>query len=187
MAKFVNVTFGSDQNHPDVGQRRYTYIVNDNVRTGDTLYVAAIHYKSNKVFGTTSTVRSTTKETTAKGQELKKSLEAGMRPDNDGGERQQPEGQKKPNKYILEATTGGAAGRTIASDGGRYVAGKTNARMEYLRGKNIEMAQETTGKGVSQGTETQRAVETYSQYTSTKGGQIQKRDNSQTYDEYTRS
>lgn len=71
MAKLAQVTYGTQG---DTGQ--YTYVVNDNVRTGDYIHPSVKHYKSGKIFGTTGIVQSTAKETSKTGQELKQELQS---------------------------------------------------------------------------------------------------------------
>lgn len=183
MAKFANVTYGSHK-HDGEDKPQYTYLVNDNVRTGDTLYVAARHYGNGAIFTTTSVVRETTKTTTLKGQEMQAALEAGYRPET-GEERQTPKDQEAPNTEILRAETGGRAMRTIASQKGQYVGGQKEDRMRIIRAQNAMIAQEQTGAQISSGEQTSKAFETYDEYTRTTGGQIQ-RPSETTYDEYTR-
>ena len=71
MAKFANVTYGTKGETAE-----YTYVVNDNVRTGDYIHPSVKHYQSGKVFGTTGIIQSTAKETSAKGKQLKQTLES---------------------------------------------------------------------------------------------------------------
>lgn len=71
MAKFANVTYGTKGDTAE-----YTYVVNDNVRTGDYIHPSVKHYQSGKVFGTTGIIQSTAKETSAKGKQLKQTLES---------------------------------------------------------------------------------------------------------------
>lgn len=57
MAKFARVTYGS---HGDT--KEYTYVVNDNVRTGDYINPSVKHYISGTIFGTLGIVQSTAKQ-----------------------------------------------------------------------------------------------------------------------------
>ena len=70
MAKFANVTYGTQGDTAE-----YTYVVNDNVRTGDYIHPSVKHYKSGKIFGTTGIVQSMAKETSVKGKNLAQSLQ----------------------------------------------------------------------------------------------------------------
>ena len=74
MAKFALVGYGSDGRGVGKTEQGYTYVVNDNVRTGDTIQPIATSRKGRK-FATTGVVNHTYKETTAKGQEAKQSAE----------------------------------------------------------------------------------------------------------------
>lgn len=69
MAKFAQVGYGSDGRGIGNTEEGYTYIVNDNVRTGDTIQPIATNKRSNKKFVTTGVVRHAYKETSVKGQE----------------------------------------------------------------------------------------------------------------------
>lgn len=70
MAKFANVTYGTQGDTAE-----YTYVVNDNVRTGDYIHPSVKHYKSGKVFGTTAIIQSTAKETSVKGKQTLQALQ----------------------------------------------------------------------------------------------------------------
>ena len=72
MAKFALVGYGSDGRGVGTTQQGYTYVVNDNVRTGDTIQPIATSRKGRK-FATTGVVNHAYKETSVKGQEAKQS------------------------------------------------------------------------------------------------------------------
>lgn len=74
MAKFALVGYGSDGRGVGKTEQGYTYVVNDNVRTNDTIQpIATSHGNIPKKFATTGVVRHAYKETSAKGQEAKQS------------------------------------------------------------------------------------------------------------------
>lgn len=70
MAKFALVGYGSDGRGVGATQQGYTYVVNDNVRTGDTIQPIATSRKGRK-FATTGVVNHAYKETSVKGQGAK--------------------------------------------------------------------------------------------------------------------
>ena len=72
MAKFALVGYGSDGRGVGTTQQGYTYVVNDNVRTGDTIQPIATSRKGRN-FVTTGVVNHAYKETSVKGQEAKQS------------------------------------------------------------------------------------------------------------------
>ena len=72
MAKFALVGYGSDGRGVGKTRQGYTYVVNDNVRTGDTIQPIATSRKGRK-FVTTGVVNHAYKETSVKGQEAKQS------------------------------------------------------------------------------------------------------------------
>ena len=70
MAKFALVGYGSDGRGVGKTRQGYTYVVNDNVRTGDTIQPIATSRKGRK-FATTGVINHAYKETSVKGQEAK--------------------------------------------------------------------------------------------------------------------
>lgn len=66
MAKLAEVTYGLGGEG-----RKYTYVVNDNVRVGQVLNPSVKHYKSGKIFGTTAIVQNTKKDTPERRGEVK--------------------------------------------------------------------------------------------------------------------
>ena len=71
MAKFAKVGYGSHGQGLGTTVDGYTYVVNDNVRTGDRIQVVSTQHNSGKKFATTAVPLHTYKENTAKGQEAK--------------------------------------------------------------------------------------------------------------------
>lgn len=77
MAKFALVGYGSDGRGVGTTQQGYTYVVNDNVRTGDTIQPIATSRKGKgrtlegRKFVTTGVVNHAYKETSVKGQGAK--------------------------------------------------------------------------------------------------------------------
>lgn len=72
MAKFAQCGFGSQGQGLGNTTDGYTYVVNDNVRTGDKIQVVATsHGKNPKKFVTTAVPLHTYKENTEKGQEAR--------------------------------------------------------------------------------------------------------------------
>lgn len=67
MAKFAQVGYGSQGQGLGKTTDGYTYVVNDNVRTGDRIQVVSTSRKGNK-FATTAVPLHTYKETSKKGQ-----------------------------------------------------------------------------------------------------------------------
>lgn len=72
MAKFAQCGYGSKGQGLGNTTDGYTYVVNDNVRTGDVIQVIATsHGKEPKKFATTAVPLHTYKENSVKGQEAK--------------------------------------------------------------------------------------------------------------------
>lgn len=74
MAKFAQCGYGSQGQGLGKTTDGYTYVVNDNVRTGDKIQVIATSKKGNK-FATTAVPLHTYKETSAKGQMAKQQVQ----------------------------------------------------------------------------------------------------------------
>lgn len=70
MAKIAKCGYGSDGRGIGKTEEGYTYIVNDNVRTGDRIQVIATS-RAQKKFATTAVPLHTYKETTVKGKQAK--------------------------------------------------------------------------------------------------------------------
>lgn len=69
MAKFAKVGYGSDGRGLGSTQDGYTYVVNDNVRTGDKLQPVATQWISKRKFVTTGVALHTYKQDSVKGVE----------------------------------------------------------------------------------------------------------------------
>lgn len=69
MAKIVDVTYGTHG-----GDKTYSYVVNDNVRTGDYINPSVQHWRSGEIFATTAIVQATRKEDGKEGQKVKEQL-----------------------------------------------------------------------------------------------------------------
>lgn len=78
MAKFAKCGYGSQGQGMGPFNHGYTYIVNDNVRTGDVIQVAATNRWSKKKFGTTAQIKDQRlySENTLKGQLAKQEVES---------------------------------------------------------------------------------------------------------------
>lgn len=60
--KFAQIGYGRDGDGIKKGGGGYTYIVNDNVRTGDIINPSVVHYLSKNIFATTGKILETTKD-----------------------------------------------------------------------------------------------------------------------------
>lgn len=116
MAKFAKVGYGSQGQGLGKTENGYTYIVNDNVRTGDMLQPVATS-RAGRKFVTTGKVRHAYKETSVKGQNAKQEAQ-----ENGVGE-------------ITKAYTG----KEVGASGSRYVprgtetGGKHKPTSEYAK------------------------------------------------------
>ena len=122
MAKFALVGYGSDGRGLGRTEQGYTYVVNDNVRTGDTIQPIATSRKGRK-FATTGVVNHSYKETSVKGQEAKldvlskgdkeitKSLERNLAKGKISMQQVESEQQRR-NREVTEAFTGKQLGLT---------------------------------------------------------------------------
>lgn len=108
MAKFAKVTYGT---HGDTGL--YTYVVNDNIRTGDYMQPSVKHYKSGKIFATTAIVQQTAKETSKAGQNMKQELQSKGREAVNAYTGKELGIQPERGEGGRFATSGGALGKTI--------------------------------------------------------------------------
>jgi len=178
MAKFAQVGYGSQGQGAGQDGDGYTYLVNDNVRTGDTISPAVRHYKNGKIFGTTGVVLSSTKTTTPKAQEIREQIEnknmefARQKASGQGG---QYTNDTDKHISIQELVTGKqiGIGRTKGESGkfvgdksthdqnGEYIAGKFETA---TRGANIRLMEQSTGADVSKTQKAQNAVETFDSY-----------------------
>lgn len=121
MAKFALVGYG--RNGEGVGKTvdGYTYVVNDNVRTGDIIQPVATS-RANRKFVTTGKVNHSFKENTVKGQEAKRAVEEKGKDvtqvytgkelgvNAPKGAPKAPEGEKQPlSQYNLQTRAGNLA------------------------------------------------------------------------------
>lgn len=122
MAKFALIGYGSDGRGVGRTEQGYTYVVNDNVRTGDTIQPIATSSKGRK-FATTGVANHAYKETSAKGQNAKIDvLSKGDKEITKGIERNLAKGkismqqveseQQRRNREVTEAFTGKQLGLT---------------------------------------------------------------------------
>ena len=85
MAKFAKVGYGSDGRGIGLtggeNPAGYTYLVNDNVRTGDVIQPIATNWRSGKKFATTGKILHSFKETSVKGQDAKRDVQNRIRGD----------------------------------------------------------------------------------------------------------
>lgn len=70
--KIVNITYGLKGENP----KKYSYLVNDNIRTGQVIFPSVKHYESGKIFGTVGVVQNAYKESGKNAQDIKEDLEA---------------------------------------------------------------------------------------------------------------
>lgn len=149
MAKFVKVGYGSDGRGMGTTIDGYTYVVDDNVRTGQTIYPSVKHYISQTIFGTTGKVLSTTGENTVNGRIMKQELES-------------------RGKTIQPVLTGKEIGAVRQRDieTGKFQKGEGGTTLYGLqtRGANILARAELNQEKISKGEATQKAVETFESY-----------------------
>ncbi len=123
MAKFAKCGYGSSGEGLGKTQDGYTYVVNDNVRTGDRIQVVATSRKGNK-FATTAVPLHTYQENSKKGQMARQEAEqkTGEAPTKSysgkelgvSGTRGVPKtsqmaGQKPQSQYTLQTRAGNIA------------------------------------------------------------------------------
>jgi len=157
MAKFAQVGYGSQGQGAGQDGDGYTYLVNDNVRTGDTISPAVRHYRNGKIFGTTGVVLSQTKMTTQKAQELKEEVKA-----KNTNVQEVLTGKQLGIGRTTDPTTGKfIKDKSTHNEKGEYIVGK---REETVRGANIRYMEQSTGNDISQGEATQKAIETFDSY-----------------------
>lgn len=174
--KFANVTYGSQPKDT----KTYTYVVNDNVRTGDRLVSVVKHYRSGKVFATTSVAASTSKFIS--GDKIKELEGKGLVPET-----------------MTAAYTGKelGIGKTIQGEGGKFIKGGKSthdeqgnyivgAREEAVRGEALLLA-ERQGAELAETAKTTSAIERADRYNSATGNRPQQPPKpSGTFEEYSR-
>lgn len=174
MAKLALVGFGTgskdSKNHgknDGLGPHGtgYTYVVNDNVRTGDRLNPVVLHRNKKTVFVTTGRVVATAKNTsTEKGQEMMERQDGEQMDESDltkiyTGKELGLSGERANNgKFVAE-------GRSTHDEKGNYIVGRREAA---ARGGNIMEYEMNRGlKGDEQISEkAQGEVETFKSYSS---------------------
>ena len=164
--KFAQVGYGSDGRSTGDDGKGFTYVVNDNVRTGDTISPVVRHYKSGTLFATTGKIVSTAKTLETKnGQEISEHLD-----------------EKEITKdQLTQAYTGkelgipremNIGGRSRHDENGDYMASQ---REKLARAESILKVQETNAiRGgsteISGGEKTREAFKTYEDYIKAYGG-----------------
>lgn len=161
MAKLAFVRFGSEGQGPENNEKKqYTYVVNDNVRTGDRISPVVKHAGvKGTIFVTTGKVMGTAKNaSTEKGKEMKKEL-----------------GDKEPTNIYSGKELGlsaqrGAGGKFVTEGGGSY---STNAngyvlgeREKATRGGNIAEYVMQHGDKDKLSENAKKAMETFESYSS---------------------
>ena len=178
MAKFAKVGYGHNPNNESgLGRTKneepqgYTYIVNDNVRTGDIIQVVATS-SSGRKFTTTGKTLHSYKETSVKGQEAKRSLE------------QNSQNLQEATKAYTGKELGvtGFRGRTKAEKlaGGEYEKGQEpqSKYTQMVRGGNIEKyLQQNPNAEITE--YARKSLEIYKENTKQNA-------NAQTFDEYSK-
>lgn len=169
MAKFAQVGYGS--NGEGTGQQGtgYTYVVNDNVRTGDIINPSVIHYSSKKIFATTGKVisRATKLENMqVKDAETGKLINTGKviaETLKDKGLTEQDLADVKTGKEVglqRQRTAKGTFAQSKKVDG-TYVASEYE---QAVRGANILERQAQTGNAIAETEKAQKSVETFDSY-----------------------
>lgn len=106
MAKFALVGYGSDGRGVGNTAEGYTYVVSDNVRTGDRIQPVATS-RAGRKFATTGVINHAYKETSVKGQDAKQQFESN---------------ENKRTGEITQAYTGkelGASGSRVPEQSGK--------------------------------------------------------------------
>lgn len=161
MAKLAFVRFGSEGQGPENDEeKRYTYVVNDNVRTGDRISPVVKHAgKNGTVFVTTGKIMATATNTEkGKGKEMAEQL-----------------GDKEATNVYSGKELGlgaqrGAGGKFSTEGGGSYST-KANGyilgeREKATRGGNIKEYVMQHGQQDKLSENAKKAVETFESYSS---------------------
>lgn len=160
--KFANVTYGSTPKDT----KTYTYVVNDNVRKGDKLISIVKHYRSGKVFATTSVAASTSKFLSQEEISVlkdKKLTAETMTASYTGKELGiEKTIQGKGGKFVV-------GGKSTHDEQGNYIVG---AREEEARGEALLLA-ERQGAKLAETAKTTRAIERADRYNSATGNKPQ--------------
>lgn len=160
--KFANVTYGSTPKDT----KAYTYVVNDNVRKGDKLISIVKHYRSGKVFATTSVAASTSKFLSQEEISVlkdKKLTAETMTASYTGKELGiEKTIQGKGGKFVV-------GGKSTHDEQGNYIVG---AREEAARGEALLLA-ERQGAKLAETAKTTSAIERADRYNSDTGNKPQ--------------
>ncbi len=147
MAKLAEVTYGLGGEG-----RKYTYVVNDNVRVGQVLNPSVKHYKSGKIFGTTAIVQNTKKDTPGRRGEVKNldgepvQVEQALTAKETGA---QAAARGQGGRFAgKQSATGGAGAISKDPTSGRYVAEdpsnfSRNQYIEQQRQANVANREDT--------------------------------------------
>ena len=155
MAKFANVTYGT---HGDT--KAYTYVVNDNVRTGDFLHPSVKHKISGKIFGTTGIVQSMMKEDSVRGQQKKQELESkGIKAKNAYTGKEVGAAQERNESGQF---SGGGMGRTVKN----METGMRQGQRDFVKSQYVE---QTRQANIAR-REAQETYESYSENYKNNGG-----------------
>lgn len=169
--KFAQVGYGSQGQGAGKDGEGYTYLVSDNVRTGDTLNPAFRHWKNGKIVGTTGKVLSSTKTTTKKADDIKEQIQAKneeyIRKTVSGQPETYSDGTQKQTR-IEQVFTGKQLGlpmgyhgkKSTHDENGNYI---TSERERAARGGNVLLMAKDDGN-ISTGEKTRQAVETFDTY-----------------------
>ena len=158
MAKFAQVGYGSKGDGIGKTENGYIYVVNDNVRTGATIYPSVIHAKSGKIFGTTGKVLGTTKQRTTETEKLE-----------DQGKMAYIETGKQMGIQHVRGKEPGQWLPTFQKDKGTHdpVTGEYKAGIYEMasRGGNILLRQQQNAMAeISQSQKATKALETFESY-----------------------
>lgn len=169
MAKFAQVGYGSNGEGTGKQGTGYTYVVNDNVRTGDIINPSVIHYSSKKIFATTGKVisRATKLENMqVKDAETGKLINTGKviaETLKDKGLTEQDLADVKTGKELglqRQRTAKGTFAQSKKVDG-TYVASEYE---QAVRGANILERQAQTGNAIAETEKAQKSIETFDSY-----------------------
>lgn len=153
--KFAQVGYGHDGRATGEDGIGYTYLVNDTVRKGDTIYPSVKHWKNGKIFSTTGMAVATAKRIeTFKGEDSDYSEQIRDAVDSIGGE-------KEVAKVVSAKETGLSRAIHGKREGKDYIASQSE---KIVRGANAISRSYATGNELSGGKATTEAVETFESY-----------------------
>lgn len=175
MAKIVDVTYGTHG-----GDKTYSYVVNDNVRTGDYINPSVQHWRSGEIFATTAIVQSTMKADGESATALKNKLaNTNRKYYNKKGELI----REVDGIEVARALTGKEAGaKKVFGEKGFKKAVKDeedgmwkapieddehmpiNTYAQQIRGANIDLRQKETMEDIKQTPQTEKAISAFEKY-----------------------